>query len=81
MLLPNPERLALARMRGAIERVDDGLPVLLDPEGDALRAWHARGIPTTLLIDREGRTQARVEGPADWADPAAIALVKKLVLS
>ena len=29
MLLPNPERLALARMRGAIDRVDDGLIVLL----------------------------------------------------
>ena len=59
----------------------EGLPVLLDPEGEVLRAWHARGIPTTLLIDREGRAQARVEGSADWADPAAIALVKKLVLS
>ncbi len=59
----------------------EGLPVLLDPEGDVLRAWHVRGIPTTLLIDREGRTQARVEGSADWAEPATIALVKKLVLS
>jgi O2-independent ubiquinone biosynthesis accessory factor UbiT len=29
MRLPTPERLALARMRGAIDRVDDGLIVLL----------------------------------------------------
>lgn len=56
-----------------------GLPVLLDPEGAVLRAWHVRGIPTTLLIDRQGRAQARVEGSVDWSTPAAVALVKKLV--
>lgn len=28
MLLPNPERLALTHVRGAIDRVDDGLIVL-----------------------------------------------------
>ncbi|MDE2516443.1 MAG: TlpA family protein disulfide reductase [Rhodospirillales bacterium] len=57
----------------------EGLPVLLDPEGAVLRAWHVRGIPTTLLINREGLAVARVEGSVDWATPAAVALVKKLV--
>ena len=58
-----------------------GLPVLLDPKGAAARAWHARGIPTSLIIDKEGRGAARLEGSADWSTPAAAAIVRKLVAS
>lgn len=45
----------------------DALPVLLDPRGEAGRAWGARGLPTTLIIDRQGRERGRVEGAIDWA--------------
>ena len=55
-----------------------GLPVLLDAKGDAMRAFGSRGIPTTVLIDAKGRERARLEGAADWADPAAVAAVKEL---
>jgi thiol-disulfide isomerase/thioredoxin len=55
-----------------------GLPVLLDPHGAAAHAWHARGIPTSLIIDKQGRERARLEGSADWSTPAAAALVRKL---
>jgi thiol-disulfide isomerase/thioredoxin len=55
-----------------------GLPVLLDPKGAAAHAWHARGIPTSLIIDKQGRERARLEGSADWSTPAAAALVRKL---
>jgi thiol-disulfide isomerase/thioredoxin len=56
-----------------------GLPILLDPRGAAADAWGARGIPTTVLIDRKGMECARLEGAADWAAPAAAALVRQLV--
>ncbi|MBS0561195.1 MAG: TlpA family protein disulfide reductase [Proteobacteria bacterium] len=55
-----------------------GLPVLLDPHGAAAEAWQARGIPTSIIIDRQGRAVARVEGAADWSSPASIALIKRL---
>jgi thiol-disulfide isomerase/thioredoxin len=55
-----------------------GLPVLLDPKGAAAHAWNARGIPTSLIIDRRGRERARLEGSADWSTPAAAAMVRKL---
>jgi thiol-disulfide isomerase/thioredoxin len=60
------------------EKEIEGLPVLLDPRGAAARAIGARGIPTTLLIDAQGRERGRLEGAADWADPAAVAAVKEL---
>ena len=57
----------------------DGLPVLLDPRGEAARAWGARGLPTTLVIDRQGRERGRVEGAIDWASAATIAVLRQLV--
>ena len=56
-----------------------GLPVLTDPKGALARAWDARGLPTTFVINREGRICARLEGPADWSSATAIALIRRLV--
>jgi thiol-disulfide isomerase/thioredoxin len=55
------------------------LPVLLDPKGAAARAWGVRGIPTTIIVDKQGRECARLEGAADWATAAAAAKVKALI--
>ena len=57
----------------------EGLPVLLDPRGEAGRAWGARGLPTTIVIDRQGRERGRVEGAIDWASAATIAELRRLV--
>jgi thiol-disulfide isomerase/thioredoxin len=55
-----------------------GLPVLLDPKGAAAHALGARGIPTSLIIDKKGQERARLEGAADWSTQAAAAIVRKL---
>ncbi|HUB15962.1 MAG TPA: TlpA disulfide reductase family protein [Acetobacteraceae bacterium] len=56
-----------------------GLPVLLDPQGVAEQAFGVDGIPTSVIIDKQGREQARLSGSADWSTPAAVAIVRKLV--
>lgn len=61
------------------ERGIRDLAVLLDPRGEASRALGARGLPTTLVIDRKGRERVRVEGPADWAAPASVGVIRDLV--
>jgi thiol-disulfide isomerase/thioredoxin len=55
------------------------LPVLLDPKGALARAFNARGIPTTVIINTDGLVVARLEGAADWSAPDAQALIQKLV--
>ena len=55
-----------------------GLPVLLDPHGAAAHALNARGLPTSVVIDKQGRMRARLEGSADWSSPAAVAAVRRL---
>jgi thiol-disulfide isomerase/thioredoxin len=55
-----------------------GLPVLIDPKGAFARSVNARGIPTTLVINKSGQVVARLEGAADWGSPEAQALVRRL---
>lgn len=57
----------------------EALPIWVDPKGDAMRAWGARGIPTTLVIDRAGLERGRLEGAADWGSVASVAAIRKLV--
>jgi len=57
----------------------DALPVWLDPKGSAAEAWGARGLPTTLIVDRQGRETGYLEGAIDWAAGDTMAGVKRLV--
>jgi thiol-disulfide isomerase/thioredoxin len=54
------------------------LPVLLDPKGAMARAFNARGIPTTVIINTAGQVTARLEGAANWGSPEAQALIRTL---
>ncbi len=55
------------------------LTILLDAKGSTSRALGLRGLPTTLVIDREGRELGRLEGEAKWDSPAAEALIRHYI--
>ena len=38
-----------------------------------------RGIPTTLVIDRDGRERGRLEGAQAWASDAALAKIRAIM--
>ena len=48
----------------------EGLPSLIDSDGSVARAFSIQGLPTTVLLDRNGREMGRLVGPAEWDDPA-----------
>ncbi len=54
------------------------LGVWLDPRGAAGRALGARGLPTTLIVDRGGQERARLEGDAAWDAPEFKAAIRRL---
>lgn len=61
---------------------DVGLPALgiyHDPRASAGRAFGALGLPTTIVIDRNGQEVARLLGPADWDSDEAITLVRTVL--
>lgn len=45
----------------------------------AMLAFAVVGLPTTILIDREGREIARRAGPAEWDSPEAIAQFQSVI--
>ena len=51
----------------------------LDASGEAADRLHTVGVPTTLLIDREGRELGRLLGPAEWDSPEMIAFLQKII--
>lgn len=48
--------------RAFVDRLGISYDVLLDGEGEVARAYGVRGLPTTFLLDREGRLRARILG-------------------
>jgi thiol-disulfide isomerase/thioredoxin len=55
------------------------LGLYTDPTGKLFSKVKAVGMPTTLLLDREGREIGRLVGPADWDSPEALALIKAAI--
>jgi thiol-disulfide isomerase/thioredoxin len=55
------------------------LEIWLDPRGAAQRALGARGLPTTILVDRAGQERARLEGATEWDEPPMLAAIRRLV--
>ena len=53
------------------------LGIYIDRSGQAAGVLNAVGVPTTLLIDRDGQEIGRKIGPAAWDSAAVIALLRK----
>jgi thiol-disulfide isomerase/thioredoxin len=55
------------------------LGIYVDPSGKGSRALAIPGVPTTLLIDRQGREVACRMGPAEWDGPETLSLVEQTI--
>jgi thiol-disulfide isomerase/thioredoxin len=53
--------------------------IYIDPKSEVGRAFGARGLPTSFLIDREGRVLGRVEGAAEWDSPKILGVLEPLL--
>ena len=53
------------------------LAIYIDPTMRATATLAAVGVPTTLLIDRQGRELGRRTGPAEWDGPRSVATIQE----
>jgi thiol-disulfide isomerase/thioredoxin len=74
--------VALSTDRGSLDKskkfwTETGVKSLqlYQDSGDAMRNLGIVGLPTTLLIDRQGREIGRLIGPAEWSSADAKALL------
>jgi len=59
--------------------LDLSFPVLLDPEGEVNDLYKVSNMPTSFLIDRNGKIISRIVGSDDWTSQEAIKLVEDLL--
>ncbi len=84
---PDFEVLALAVDRKGLDAVEkfyaelglERLAIYVDESTRAARLLGALGLPTTLLIDREGKEIGRLLGPAEWDSPEMISFFRSLI--
>jgi thiol-disulfide isomerase/thioredoxin len=55
------------------------LALYTDPTGKLFATLKTVGMPTTLIIDRDGKEIGRLVGPADWASPEAVAVIEAAI--
>jgi len=81
---PDFQVLALSIDRGGFEAITKfyaeigvkHLAMYLDSSTEAASTLGAVGLPTTLLIDRDGREIGRLVGPAEWDSSDMIAFIR-----
>lgn len=54
-------------------------PILFDTAGKAAEQYKVKGLPTTVIIDRQGRVVYRAVGGRDFEHPAVLELVHGLL--
>ena len=60
--------------------IDFTLPVLLDTRKETFAAWDATVLPTSFLLDTEGRIRYRVQGDLEWDSEEVIAVINDLLV-
>ena len=55
------------------------LPVLLDTQSKTFAAWDATVLPTSFLLDTDGRIRYRIQGDIEWDSEEVVAIIKDLV--
>ena len=55
------------------------LALYVEPSHDFARAAGVRGLPTTLIIDRDGRMVARLQGTAEWDSEDIRSILRELM--
>jgi thiol-disulfide isomerase/thioredoxin len=79
--------LAVSEDRGGNKTVEPfiaklglkSVKIYIDPKSEVGHAFGARGLPTSFLIDREGKVLGRVEGAAEWDSPKILGVLEPLL--
>jgi len=67
------------RVSEFVKRESIAFPVLLDPNQDAPKPWRVRVLPSSFLVDADGRVRYSVIGELDWAGTDAVNIVQGLL--
>jgi thiol-disulfide isomerase/thioredoxin len=61
-----------------VREVPIDLPVLLDRDMEAAKAWQVRVLPTSFVLGQDGQIRYSVVGLLDWGDAQVVKLIAAL---
>jgi thiol-disulfide isomerase/thioredoxin len=67
------------RVRKFTKLINFELPVLLDTRNDTFNNWGVKTLPTSFLIDGNGKIRYGVRGNPGWEHEDSVALIEKLI--
>ena len=59
----------------------DNLEIFSGPSGDLAKKFKLRGVPTTIILDKEGNEISRILGSIDFSDKQFLEWLKSIVNS
>ncbi len=62
-----------------LRQVPLDLLILLDGKGQTSKQWNARGLPTTVVVDAEGRVRHHIPGMRNWDSEAVAEALRALL--
>lgn len=60
------------------DQVPVDFPLPMDIDSKVVQSWPVRGLPTTFIVDPEGRLVYFAQGEREWDDPALLDMVRAL---
>ena len=58
---------------------DPSFPILFDPESQVAKAYGVKGLPTTFLLDKQGRIRYRAVGGREFDHPEVEVIIRQLL--
>lgn len=66
-------------IRAFLKQVPVNFPIVLDSEGENLKAWQVFAFPTSYVVDKKGRLRLGLFGSIEWDSPEAVAKLEALL--
>ena len=73
------DTVGMKQVAAFVKKLALTFPIGLDPKAEVANRYTVRALPSSFLIDRNGRTVAVALGPRDWDSKAAQAAVEALL--
>ena len=67
------------KVRKFVKLISLDLPVLLDSNNHTFNAWDVKTLPTSFLVDAEGKLRYRVQGNPGWNHAHTMQLIETLL--
>lgn len=69
------------KLPGFVRKMDEHMVILLDSDSQAFERWKGIGLPSSFILDPQGRIRYEAYGPVNWSAPYVVSMLEELMES